>query len=344
LFERWSHHLKTADLIFIRSSKQNSKILYNYDAAVLQRSDPRIRTIPFPTRRPTLSELHRVFEELTKVKVSHLTDEALQRLEEEFQAEQKRLQKPKIMLQKPAVSKFKDSEPQLTREELQERSRWARVLDMTARNKLDPLISFIERRQEDSDVDWTAALPSWQEDEKVAPTLLHYASMHDAADVVRYLLLDRNSDPTVLSSLGKTAYELAPTRFTRNVYRRLMADYPSRFDWTAARVPSALTEAQEAIQKDRNRDRKAKLRERQKERDDAQRLQDAKDKELQDKAAALRLKEEEAKRVARPNGAQKLGGLPSGKGVGMSEGAWAALERERRARAAEARTKGLSGS
>jgi len=52
LMNTWRQRLKTCELIWMRTSKANSKIFYNYEDSPLSRQDPRMRTFPFPTRRP----------------------------------------------------------------------------------------------------------------------------------------------------------------------------------------------------------------------------------------------------------------------------------------------------
>lgn len=265
--------LRNTNLIFMRTSKANSKIFFNYDEAVLQRSDPRIRTIPFPTRRPTMAEVQRVFQELTRVRVSHLSDEALAKLDETYLAEQMarkaRLTKP-VMAKKPDKP-VQEQQPQMSEEELTLRKRWLRVTDMVVKGRIDALISFVDKRLEDMpNADFTGALPDWLPEAELSPTLLHLASHSGQPEIVRWLLLDLKADPTTQNRNKKTPYETAATKATRNVFRRCMNDYPALWDWQgAARVPSALTEETEQDQKDKNKERKSKLRERARERDAA---------------------------------------------------------------------------
>ena len=54
--------------------------------------DARLRTFPFQTRRPTQSELNRCLLDLTRVKVSHLTEDILRAQDEAYLAS---LPKPK---------------------------------------------------------------------------------------------------------------------------------------------------------------------------------------------------------------------------------------------------------
>ena len=48
----WRPLLARADHIFVQASVSNARPIYGGDDAALQRSDPRIRSIPFNTRSP----------------------------------------------------------------------------------------------------------------------------------------------------------------------------------------------------------------------------------------------------------------------------------------------------
>ncbi|XP_019945650.2 tRNA endonuclease ANKZF1 isoform X2 [Paralichthys olivaceus] len=69
LLVTWAEHLKEAAAVFIRASSYNKTIFFSGLAAPLDKKDPRIRTIPFPTRRATFREVKRVHEVLSTVHV-----------------------------------------------------------------------------------------------------------------------------------------------------------------------------------------------------------------------------------------------------------------------------------
>lgn len=54
-------------IVFVHSSRADTGTLFVGDSAPLSRSDPRLRRIPFPTRRPTLAEVKRVAVSLASV-------------------------------------------------------------------------------------------------------------------------------------------------------------------------------------------------------------------------------------------------------------------------------------
>ena len=89
-------------------------------------ADTRLRTFPFPTRRPTQAELARCLLELTRVKVSHLTEDALRAQDEAYLAS---LPKPKPAPSAPAPTKEKEKVkvPKLSAEEEALRAKWTSV-------------------------------------------------------------------------------------------------------------------------------------------------------------------------------------------------------------------------
>jgi hypothetical protein len=52
LLSDWAEDLAASERIFIRASTHGKRSFWGYDGAVLDKLDDRIRTFPFPTRRP----------------------------------------------------------------------------------------------------------------------------------------------------------------------------------------------------------------------------------------------------------------------------------------------------
>lgn len=168
-----------------------------------------------------------------------------------------------------------------------------------------------------------------------------------------------SSTPAALSTVPNrpilTPYELAPSRGTRNVFRLLTTSNPDWWDWTGtgsdgARVPSGLTEDQEEERDKKGKDRRAKLRDKLKERDSERSAREALEKEKADKEEAeKKAKEEEESRKNGGHkivktGPQRLGGGPPRALVaremdaaGLTEEQRMRIAREQRARAAELR-------
>jgi len=393
----WKEEIGASELIFLRCSKSNYRTFMGYEGASIERStsrslpylfyrltvfqsaeDPRIRGLPFPTKRPTINELIRAFTELTRVKTSHLTPDALAQLDADYLASIKKPAAPRPPpAPKPAVAKI--TLPKLTKEEELERDRWERLVDMVQKGRVEATASFLDKygpELEQAGV-W-GTLPEWMEENRVTPTLLHVASAADQPEMVKWLLVEKRANPTLEASIRPgtvgvgaeggggggdsrptvTPYELAPSRATRNVFRALTTTNPEWWDWTGsgptgARVPSGLSEEKEQEREAKKTDRRGKLRDKLKEREKERDAKDAKEKEEEGRREEERRKseEEELRRKGGskivPAGPQRLGGGPPRAIVnqqmgGLSELQRARLEREQRARAAEARLGGRS--
>ncbi|KAH1016797.1 hypothetical protein HUJ04_007966 [Dendroctonus ponderosae] len=76
----WSEELKNSSLIFYRASgPYNRGVLFGEKSSILNRTDPRLRTIPFSTGRATFSEVKRVHSELCSSTVYESLNEAASR-------------------------------------------------------------------------------------------------------------------------------------------------------------------------------------------------------------------------------------------------------------------------
>eukprot|EP00117_Sycon_ciliatum_P040962 scpid39407/ scgid30036/ Ankyrin repeat and zinc finger domain-containing protein 1; Zinc finger protein 744 len=64
LFQQWSEHIAAASLIFLRVPLYQRPVFFAGRTPLLEKGSPRIRTIPFPTRRPTFREVQRVHTNL----------------------------------------------------------------------------------------------------------------------------------------------------------------------------------------------------------------------------------------------------------------------------------------
>lgn len=69
LLVSWAEHLREASAIFVRAPSYNKTIFFGGRAALLDKKDLRIRTLPFATRRATFREAQRVHEVLSTVLV-----------------------------------------------------------------------------------------------------------------------------------------------------------------------------------------------------------------------------------------------------------------------------------
>jgi len=306
----------------------------------------------------TQSELERCLLELTRVKTSHLTEEALREQDEAYLASLPK-PKPKPQIPVPTPVATKEKEPRLSKEEELLRDKWTRLLDMITHGRLDAFKDFWEREGDGlGGID--ARIPSWT-GAKVA-TLLQHATQAGQEDITEWLLNVQHADPTitvpseaVVSEQGssdgdletvrttrpqRTAYDLASSRAVRDVFRRSAGAHPELWDWLGAgRVPSILNPEMEEEREEKKKVRRKGLKDKIKERESREKERVSQVEEVADVPVP------EPPRLEPHNGPRKLGGSSGSADAvaGLTPEMRAKVERERRARAAEARLKMLSG-
>lgn len=286
--------------------------------------------------------------ELTRVKTSHLTEDALHAQDEAFLAS---LPKPKAVPapQAPKEKPVQPSAPKLSKEDELLCDKWQRSIEMITKGRLDTLKAFWDKEgQNMGGINGRVPelIPA-----HAGQTILHMASEAGQEEIARWLLEEIRADPTIDLPIGfnlstdeedgvgkrKTAYDLASTREVRNVFRRCAGAYPDWWDWLGAgRVPSVLSQEMEEQREDKKKVRRKGLKEKIKERE-------SKEKDVpkeETKPAPVVVPKE-----VNTTGPRKLGGSAGDAGsiAGLTPEMRAKVERERRARAAEARMKALAG-
>lgn len=295
--------------------------------------------------------------ELTKVKITHFTEADLKAQDEAFLAS---LPKPKPV-PVPVQPKEKPVQPQpqkLTKEEEALKEKWGRILEMVSKGRLESLKQFWEKEHaglvggEGEEVDTRVPKVAG---EHQGQTILQVAASLGQDEVVQWLLEQKNADPTidvpsetfiivpddVASLKRRTAYDLASTKEVRNVFRRCAGLYPDKWDWFGAgRVPSVLTSNQEEQRDEKKKARRKGLKDKIKEREVRQSTTPEPEPEPEVETMNMVGAFHEDK-----TGPRKLGGTAGDNNavLGLTPEMRAKLERERRARAAEARMKALSG-
>ena len=304
-----------------------------------------------------------------------MTEDILRAQDEAYLAS---LPKPKpvpIASTAPAIT----SAPKLSAAELAAREaeralreKWSRLIDMLGKGRLDAIKALWEREQETlGGAD--ARIPAGMDGTATGHTLLMVAARKGDEDAVRWLLEEIRADPTldvpardgfapapefepaedgededdaakpVAGGSRRTAYDLARTRGVRNVFRRCAAEHADWHDWLGlerggARVPSVLNRDMEEGRDEKKKVRRKGLKDRVRERE-------VKDKErAPSPVEEIKPEPPKSHRVREPvDGPRKLGGSTgAAEGiVGLTPEMRAKVERERRARAAEARMKGL---
>ena len=375
LLEDWADELASCERIWIRASTSNRRIFFDFDKAPFAKGDERLRTFPFPTRRPvsfplifymylglslplqTQSELTRCLTELTRPKISHFTEEDLRAQDDAHLASlPKPRPTPTIIHPEPEKSK----QPKLSKEEEILREKWDRLLEMVIKGRLDPLKAFWDR--ESSTIGGVNALiPEWTGERRA--TILQVAVQNSHEDMTRWLLEETHADPTILVPLLKpgelvdedegdrsdafipvqkgsrrTAYDLARTKPIRDIFRRCAASHPDWWDWFgAARVPSALSQEMEEEREEKKRMRRKGLKDRVKEREAREKEREKECPQTPPVPVEVKVAVKEVSSAT----SRRLGGIAGASdGVtGLTPEMKARVEREQRARAAEARLK-----
>ncbi|KAK4162480.1 hypothetical protein QBC43DRAFT_76369 [Cladorrhinum sp. PSN259] len=318
LLKDWKALIDTSDLLFIRATgTTNRRTLFGpYDGQVLRANDPRVRGFPFNTRRATQNELMRAFIELTRLKVKEIRPEP-----EAPVVDTSKAPKPKAESTKPVT-------PKLSEEEEAAIFHTTQLQAVIRRSKLPALLSYFSSNNLDVNFRFQ---PADTQQNHHAPTALHLAASQGSAPLITGLLTRAKADPTITNSEGKTPFDLAGDRATRDAFRVARAELgESAWDWEAAHVPAALK--REEAEKRAEREKKAE--------------------EDRRKAEEERLKKEGPKVVeSRPRKGGVLGGAPlmtaeekrKEEAKGLTPEQRMKLDRERRARAAEERIKRMQG-
>ncbi|KAJ9155449.1 Ankyrin repeat and zinc finger domain-containing protein [Pleurostoma richardsiae] len=323
LLQEWKGLLDTADLLFIRATgNTNRRTLFGpYDGQVLRPNDPRIRGFPFSTRRATQNELMRSFIELTRLKVREILP-----VEAEPPAETP---------SKPATPSHpaKSPPPKPSEEEETAQLHTTQIQALIRRSKLPALLSYLKTNSVPPSFRFRPA-----DQNHHAPTPLHLAAANNSAPLVLGLLTRGGADPALASDEGKTAFELAGDRATRDAFRVARHELgEGAWDWGAAGVPAAVS------------------------REEAERRGERERAEAEKREGERRRAEEERLRAEGPKvppssgaGAGRRGGVLGGvqktaeekrqeEARGLTPEQRLKLERERRARAAEERMRRLQG-
>ncbi|RAL02121.1 putative C2H2 finger and ankyrin domain protein [Aspergillus ibericus CBS 121593] len=326
LLADWKQMIDEAELLFVRATgSTNRRILFSqYEGQVLKQNDPRLRGFPFSTRRATQGELMRCFKELTRVKVSQIDEAALAAAEAKQRENVSKPSTPRPQPQKPKVSK-EDEAAMLHTTQIQaliRRSKIPALMTYLSKNSISPSFTF---RPVDSQQNFRC------------PTPLHFAANLNSSSMVSALLTKAEADPTAVNGEGRTPFELAGDRATRDAFRVARHELgESKWNWEATNVPSP-------ISRDDANSRSERERKTAEEEESSRR-----------KAEMDRLRKEEA-----ANAAQRLSKKPVGRTLGSVEKTASEkreeemrgmtpemrmrLERERRARAAEERFRRMQG-
>ncbi|KAL8670812.1 MAG: hypothetical protein Q9168_004673, partial [Polycauliona sp. 1 TL-2023] len=328
LLTEWKDFIDKSQLIFVRATgSSNRRTLFGpYDGQVLRQNDPRNRGFPFSTRRATQAELMRSFIELTRVKVDVVDEAAL--------AAAAAAEAASTATPKPNSTPAKPTPPKPSKEEEEATLHTTQLQALIRRSKVPAFLSYLTSNSLPADFHFH---PESSQANHHAPTPLHLAASINSAPVIIALLTKANADPTTLNGEGKPPFALAGERATRDAFRVARSELgEEKWDWASSHIPSALTK-EEAQERDSRSKQEAEIAEKERRKVEEEKLR----------------KMEVAGggggdgRKGKGGGGKVLGAVEKTgaekreeEGRGLTAEMRVKLERERRARAAEARMRG----
>ncbi|KAK2415037.1 cytoplasmic 60S subunit biogenesis factor REI1 protein [Trifolium repens] len=300
LLAAWRPYFDASVCIFIHAPSSSRQLLYDGEKPCF--TNPQcVRNIAMIVRRPTLREAKRIYSQLTLVS---------------YEADEKEILQSKEQDVVPTRIAKRNGVPPVSKVDMAGMNENDKA-EVSSSNKNDePLISSNEESENE--------LP-------VKSTPLHQAAQSGDSEKVMELL-EQGLDPCIKDERGRTPYMLAPDKEVRNTFRRFMASNLDKWDWNAAKVPSALTKELEESQAAKQAEKDAKKKARAKE---LKKLRKAKEKKAQAEAA-------EKQKIASTSAtgqSQPKSGVKLSKEEEMKRAQDA--EREKRAAAAERRMAAL---
>lgn len=324
LLLEWKAMIDSSELLFIRANGATNRrtLLGPYEGQVLRHGDGRLRTFPFNTRRATQNELMRAFIELTRVKVMDHEPQPSTTVAAPSST---------LKTKKPTTS---STTPQLSEDEQTAILHTQQITTLIRRSKLPALLSYLATNSLSADYTFTPH-------DHHTPTGLHLAVSLSNTIMIEGLLLKAKADPTVLNEEGKSPYEIASSKLVRNIFRLARHELgESVFAWDKAHVGAPLS--REHVQ--------AQALE-QKQQEEALEVQRRKQEETrlekegpQVQPRIIGKRQEAGRAAALGKMGQTAEQTRNAEMRGLTAEQKMRVERERRARAAEARLKALGGA
>lgn len=234
LFTAWKPYFADSSCIFIHAPSNNRQLFFDGDRPYFVCQLNVIRNIPLTVRRPTYKEARRIYGLLTQV--SFEVNEEIAPACEEVS-----------LLSASGLSSKCNESMEVLKENLETK-------EVTkASSSVMPSPNEIISSDCDSDNDTIGT-----------STPLHEAAKCGDSEKV-FDLLEQGMDPCLKDERGRTPYMVATEKEVRNTFRRFMASNLDKWDWNAAKLPSALTKEMEETQAAKQAEKDAKKKARAKE-------------------------------------------------------------------------------
>ncbi|CAF3657895.1 unnamed protein product [Rotaria socialis] len=315
LFTTWKNEIQRCLLIFVRAPSFNQQLLFGDKNAPLSASDPRIRSIPFATLRPTFSEIKRVYDQLTTMEL-YPEDYQFQQVEQEkVSTSQTKLSTTKKAVVESSSSDSEDSEDDLKEDdEIKKKStkktvkkqpnlvpttndrKILPVEDLSDFNELFTACRLNDIQRFDDLISRLHAIKSIDKSPSVADilnyqtagsldTLLHIASERGHLKIIQRLLKE-GANPSLSNQRAKYPYNLCKNKETKDVFRLFRHDHPDKYDYALGQIAASISmdelERQRGVERERRRQTKKRRT----------------DKQRSDQERQIREQEEEQQRIA----------------------------------------------
>ncbi|XP_021825982.1 ankyrin repeat and zinc finger domain-containing protein 1 isoform X1 [Prunus avium] len=307
LLAAWKPYFDASSCVFVSAPSSNHQLLFNGEKPIFSHQHCLVQNVPMTVRRPTYKEARRIYEQLTQVAYEVDVNEA-----------------PSSSKEDPPYSSGIDRNiiPRMEKVDIVDSS------DCMEKNEAFPNYGKSIELPISSDSDG---------EEICSSTPLHEAAQ--SGDTLKVLeLLEQGLDPCIKDERGQTPYMLASEKEVRNTFRRFMASNPDKWDWHAAKVPSALTKEMEESQAAKQAEKDAKKKARAKE---LKKLRKEKEKKAQAQAAVTQNASTDLRNQVSSTSSILKGKPQSSSGSQISKEEELkraqAAEREKRAAAAERR-------
>ncbi|WCJ22821.1 Ankyrin repeat and zinc finger domain-containing protein 1 [Euphorbia peplus] len=308
LLAAWKPYFDASTSIFIHAPSSNRQLLFDGDKAYFSHQHASMCNVPMNVRRPTFKEARRIYNQMTQV-ASEVDEKVIQPASKEISV--------------PSASTIGDDNIDSRKEDLKD--------DANCRGATEAYSGHMKPDE----------LFVSSESEVIGVTTPLHEAAQSGNDHKVLELLELGMDPCVIDERGRTPYMVANEKEVRNTFRRFMALNLDRWDWHAAKVPSALTKEMEESQAVKQAEKDAKKKARAKE---LKKLRKAKEKAQAEAILSQNIKAAtESRAMASSSGkgqSQQSGKLQLSKEEEMKRAQ--AAEREKRAAAAEKRMAALS--
>ena len=234
----WKDYIEKCGLIFVRVPATMKNILF-FEASVLNSGDERVRSLPFITKRPTLEELQRCFEEIFMCKIVPRAVQVKEEIKDETVVEKL---KTHLVFDGETADNGSDKPEEVV----------LKIMDGIRRGRKDFVASLMTQKLRNIIVS-----------DKYGSSFLHQAASQSQPELIEYLL-EFGCDPTVSNQKKQLPYDHCSTKEARDAFRRFRAKFPQLYDYSKANIPDPLTNEMEEAARLKEQERRKKEREKKK--------------------------------------------------------------------------------